>query len=206
MVKAPVANVAPPSLDARAMLDAVTSPFATACAFWAIILSNTFLACLSLTANSANSAIVNESVELTNPQFAKVSDDTPATLVSCYAVYFELTEDSATIVAHWDFCSSVNSLDDSNTFCWATSNALNDVNNWVVLPVLFKTVDIFVNCCLNIVLLYLSKVLWRYPLFGNVEFPKIKYCGILLIFNNFNTKVVNTWKNIFSLLLLYHFY
>ena len=134
------------------MLDAVTSPFATACAFWAIILSNTFLACLSLTANSANSAIVNESVESTNPQFAKVSADIPVAFVSCSAVYFALVEDNAIIVAHWTFCSSVNNFEDNNTFCCAISNELKEVNNCVVLPVLFNTEDIFVNCSLNIVL------------------------------------------------------
>ena len=164
VVNAPVANVTLPSLAASAVFEAVTLPLATASAFLAIILSNTFFACASLAAFSASSEIVSESVDSINPQVAKVSVEIPVAFASCSAVYLVFAADKVAIVKHCSFCFSVNKDEDSNTFCCATSKALNEVSNFVVFPVLFNTVEISVNCCLNIILffcnLWMITVLW----------------------------------------------
>ena len=112
--------------------------------------------------------MVNVSVASVSPHVANVSADIPVAFASCSAVYFVLAEDKVAIVIHSAFCSSVNNFEDNNTFCCATSKALKEVNNCVVLPVLFKTVDIFFNCSLNIVLL-LKYVIDTYK----------TYCGVM---------------------------
>ncbi|MCI8281246.1 MAG: hypothetical protein HFI76_06040 [Lachnospiraceae bacterium] len=152
VVNEPVANVAPPSLAVRAALEAAASPFATASAFRAMILSNTAFACTSLAASSANSEIVNVSVDAINPQLASVSAEIPVAFTSCSAVYLVFAADKAAIITHCSFCFADSKDEEISTFCCVISKALNEVSNFVVFPVLFSTVEISINCCLNTIL------------------------------------------------------